>query len=83
VGGQAPSFVMKPGWPKADEKGRSKRGPSALSMKPACGKIDRNLGAQISGPLASEAAEMRCGFDRLVLARSVTHEDPLSGPAAG
>jgi transposase len=45
---------------------------------PTLGQLDRSTSVRIW--LATEPADMRCGFDRLAeLARSVTGEDPLSG----
>lgn len=45
---------------------------------PSLGEMDRTSGVRIW--LATEPADMRCGFDRLAaLAQTVTGEDPLSG----
>lgn len=45
---------------------------------PTLGAMDRSTSTLIW--LATEPADMRCGFDRLAeLAQSVTGEDPLSG----
>ena len=45
---------------------------------PSLGEMDRASGVRIW--LATQAADMRCGFDRLAaLAQTVTGEDPLSG----
>jgi transposase len=45
---------------------------------PSLGELDRSTSLRIW--MASEPADMRCGFDRLAeLAASVTGEDPLSG----
>jgi transposase len=45
---------------------------------PTLGELDRSTSLRIW--LASEPADMRCGFDRLAeLAGSVTGDDPLSG----
>lgn len=45
---------------------------------PSLGEMDRASGVRIW--LATQPADMRCGFDRLAaLAQTVTGEDPLSG----
>lgn len=45
---------------------------------PSLGDMDRAAGVRIW--LATQPADMRCGFDRLAaLAQTVTGEDPLSG----
>jgi len=45
---------------------------------PTLGELDRSTSLRIW--LASEPADMRCGFDRLAeLAGSITGDDPLSG----
>jgi transposase len=45
---------------------------------PSLGELDRSMSLRIW--MAAEAADMRCGFDRLAeLAACVTGEDPLSG----
>jgi transposase len=45
---------------------------------PTLSQLDKSAGARIW--LATQPADMRCGFDRLAeLARAVTGQDPLSG----